>query len=119
LLLKTKTLGLSALPQVFSRTLLRILALTFFRVSDLSLCTGHPRLPLLLDQALAGIPDALELVGIGLAEALDVLGHLADLLLVDSFDRDQGRLLDDDLDSGRALVQNVLRIAHDEFASVL
>src|SRR3954470_20541149 len=43
---------------------------------------------------LAGVPDALALVGLGLAELADVGGHLADQLLVDALDAEAGLVLD-------------------------
>src|SRR4051794_13498463 len=49
------------------------------------------RLPGLAQHALAGVTDALALVGLGLADLADVGGDLADRLLVDALHDDAGR----------------------------
>src|SRR6188768_2552556 len=53
--------------------------------------TSLARLSGLALDVLAGVPDALALVRLGLADLANVGGHLADLLLVDAPHDDPGR----------------------------
>ena len=72
----------------------------------MSLSTGHSRLSFFLDEPLAQVADALLLVGVRDAEALDVVGDLAHLLPVDAPDGEQGGLLGDDLDPRGDVVED-------------
>src|SRR5690606_6892395 len=64
--------------------------------------------------SLALVADALRLVGVGLAQAADVRGHLAHLLLVDSLDVQQGRLLHPERDALRRLHDDGVAVAQRE-----
>src|SRR5512135_1479971 len=75
----------------------RRLSRTFLSVV-LSLSTGHSRLSFFFDEPLALVPNALLLVRVRDAEALDVVGDLTHLLPVDAPDGELGGLDGDDLD---------------------
>src|ERR1700728_3385676 len=68
-------------------------------------------LSLLAAERLIRVFDALALVGLGLAEATDHGGHLADALLVGAGDRDGGGLLAHDLDVVRDREIDVVAVA--------
>src|SRR4051794_1728779 len=68
----------------------------------------------LLLQNLAGVPDALLLVGIGLAQAPDVGGDLADQLAVDAGHGDVRLLVDRHVDPRRDVVDDRVRVAERE-----
>src|SRR5688572_20231947 len=82
---KTARRGRSAVPVTFLRTRrcrrARCSVLLNAIVVPLALLAG---LPGLAQHLLAGVPDALALVRLGLADLADVGGHLADELLVDA-----------------------------------
>src|SRR4029077_4421504 len=61
--------------------------------------------------ALAGVADALALVGLGLAELANVGGHLSDELLVEAAHGDAGRLRHLERDAGRRLDVDRMREA--------
>ena len=63
---------------------------------------------------LAGVPDALALVGLGLAELADVRCHLADGLLVDALDREPGRALDGERDAVGGVEDDRVAVAERE-----
>src|SRR6266516_6740044 len=63
---------------------------------------------------LAGVAHALALVGVGAAQAADLGGHLADLLLVDALDGETGRGGDGELDARRGLDRHRVREAEAE-----
>src|SRR6185503_11219551 len=60
----------------------------------------------LAQDALAGVPDALALVGLGLTDLADVGRHLADEFLVEPSDRDRGGARDLEGDALRGVDMN-------------
>src|SRR3954453_9025771 len=60
---------------------------------------------------LAGVTDALALVGLGLAELADVGGHLADELLVDARDAEPGRAVHREGDAGGGVEDDRVAVA--------
>src|SRR5688572_431069 len=84
--------GRSAEPSTFLRTRRwrRTRASRFFCALTV-MSSSLARLPGLLGDVLAEVPDALALVGLGLADLADVGGDLADRLLVDALHDDAVR----------------------------
>src|SRR4051812_16792741 len=72
------------------------------------------RLPCLLLQDLARVPDTLLLVRIRLAEAADIGRDLSDELPIDAADRDVRLLVDRDVDSWRHVEHHGVRVAKGE-----
>src|SRR4029079_3356894 len=63
---------------------------------------------------LAGVPDALALVRLGLAGRADLRRHLADELLVDAHDREAGGVLELEADAGRRVDLDRVAVAERE-----
>src|SRR5665647_1880101 len=83
-------------------------------VDACSLRAGGDELAYLAADLLAGVPNTLALVGLGLADLTDVRRDLAHLLLVDATDRQLGRALHREGDAGRGRHRNRVREAEGE-----
>src|SRR5436190_22323394 len=105
----TASRGRSAVPRTFLRTRRwrRTRCSCFVRLM-LSLLGGLAGLAL---HALAGVADALALIGLGLAQFADVGGDLADELLVEAAHDDARRLRDLEGDTAGRLHKHRVRVA--------
>src|SRR6266498_5006033 len=117
----TTSLGRSDVPTTRRRTRRwrRRRASRFARAVSIRCSLSSFRgLPGLAADHLAGVADALALVGVGPPQPADLGRHLADPLLVDALDREAGRRGHLEGDALRSLDRNLVRVADAEHQAV-